>query len=213
LEGSDWRTSAHIPKENQRIQDEVTPISEDKQEEGEESEQENVVVENTYDDDGEESIASGNSDSTEQEDNDIVTTMVSTFRRVQYNEGSVPTNVWENQLWEQPPTGELYKVSELTPVYGCSMGLRSDFSGCRYCLCEPCRNKQDEGDRSTRTKRGAKTLKQKFTNKEISCDQLPQRHSTINLVKEYSGSYFKQGGAVDKSYPTMCCGCLRPFTG
>ena len=85
MEGSDWRTSAHIPKESPHTQDEVTPVNEGNQEQDEESEQDNEVVEDTYDDDGQESIASGKSHSMEEEDDNIVTTKVSTFGMVRWN--------------------------------------------------------------------------------------------------------------------------------
>jgi hypothetical protein len=130
LEASDWRTSARTPQESQHKQDDETRVNKDNQGEDEESEQENVVIEGSDVDEEQERIASGLSYLTEEDDINFVTPQASTFGRVQYNNRSVSTNVWEYQLWEQQPTGELYKVTELTPVFGCSMGLRSDFSGC-----------------------------------------------------------------------------------
>ena len=90
------------------------------------------------------------------------------------------------------------------------MGLRSDISSCRYCLCEPCKIVGEiQGIRSRRV---SKELQLKLNNKAIKCVNLPERHLKINLVKEHNGSYFKQGGTVEKSYPKICCGCYRAFT-
>jgi hypothetical protein len=101
----------------------------------------------------------------------------------------------------------------MTPVYGCCMGLRSDILGCRYCLCGPCKDNLEEAD-GTRTRRGDRAMKEKLKDKTVECGAIPARHLRINLIREHDGNYFKQ--AVDettKSYPRMCCGCLRPFVG
>ena len=114
------------------------------------------------------------------------------------------------QIWDQEAEGEPYKVTQLTPVYGCCMGLRSDILECRYCLCGPCKDKGEEAD--VRPKRVSKDFKEKLKNKVIECTAIPERHLRINLTREHNGSYFKQGvGEAEKSYPTMCCGCLRPL--
>jgi len=113
-------------------------------------------------------------------------------------------------VWEREPAGQPYKVTELTPVFGCCMGLRSDISGCRYCLCEPCKVGGEQA--IGRSKRVSASLQRNLNRKEIECVDQPERHLKINLVKEHNGSYFKEGGAVEKSYPKLCCGCFRPFT-
>ena len=75
-------------------------------------------------------------------------------------------------MWDQEPAGEPYKVTKLTPVFGCCMGLRSDISDCLYCLCMPCKVEGEEA--SARSKRVSKTLKLKLINTEIKCVDLPE---------------------------------------
>jgi hypothetical protein len=117
---------------------------------------------------------------------------------------------WCLQIQDKKQSKAPYKVSELTPVYGCCMGLNSDIPGCQYCLCQPC--KIDGEVESTRTKRGDKKLKEKLKDKTIMCGNLQERHHKINLVREQNGNYFRQTDTVESNYPAKCSGCMRPFT-
>jgi hypothetical protein len=117
---------------------------------------------------------------------------------------------WYLWVQEKQHSKEPYKVSELTPVYGCCMGLNSDIPGCRYCLCQPC--KMDGENASARTKRVDKTLKEKLKDKKLLCEDLQQRHHKINLLREQNANYFRQTDTGESNYPAMCSGCMRPFT-
>jgi hypothetical protein len=211
LEDTDWRTSPNTGFEQQQPEVDPTLEMEESREDNSETE-EDVLGPAISVDDTEENIMASPKYSSSIQDDLSVAKQVSRFVRVHSRYEQYSTNRGDNKLWDQPPAGEPYKVSEVTPVFGCSMGLRSDYSGCRYCLCKPCKVERDGQNAGTRTKRQPKTLKIKLSNKDIRCPALPERHLTINLVKECVGSYFKQGGGVGKSCPTMCCGCFRPFT-
>jgi hypothetical protein len=112
--------------------------------------------------------------------------------------------------------GEPYRVTEATPVYGCSMGLRSDVMECRHCLCGPCKkgkeNMNNDNNKRTSRRRIDKALDERLKDKKVSCKGFSERHLSTNLVREANGSYFKEGISQEKFYPYMCVGCLRPLS-